>query len=238
NAFLTFDKPLFYQMWTSTFSKEDYLREVHKPRYLPNPARFFASPILEMMSRTVWWVVPLVWLPIITALYLNAHAVVGAATTNVGFIIGAAVWTLAEYILHRFVFHVEAFLPNYTWALTLHFIGHGVHHFLPMDRLRLVMPPALATIIALPLYNGVIYPVFSGLLGYSVYHTRAIFAGLLFGYIIYDLTHYYLHHGRPIGEHIREMKTYHLAHHYKEANLGFGVSSKTWDIVFGTLLRT
>mmetsp|Transcript_41765 Transcript_41765/g.90617 ORF Transcript_41765/g.90617 Transcript_41765/m.90617 type:complete len:97 (+) Transcript_41765:645-935(+) len=29
---------------------------------------------------------------------------------------------------------------------------------------------------------------------------------------------------------------YHLAHHYKNPNLGFGISSMVWDVVFGTTL--
>lgn len=32
------------------------------------------------------------------------------------------------------------------------------------------------------------------------------------------------------------MKKYHLAHHYKNFDLGFGVTSKIWDYVFNTVL--
>jgi len=31
----------------------------------------------------------------------------------------------------------------------------------------------------------------------------------------------------------RQLKKYHLAHHYKNFDLGYGVTSKFWDIVFG-----
>jgi 4-hydroxysphinganine ceramide fatty acyl 2-hydroxylase len=235
--FLSFNEPLVYQMWTSKFSKEFYLKQVHKPRYLPHPARLFASPILEALSRTAWWVIPLFWTPVIVTMCSWALPELGVATTATAFIIGTATWSLVEYILHRFIFHMETLLPERSWALTLHFLGHGIHHFLPMDRLRLVMPPAAATIIATPLYYGLSYPVVVHGLGLTDAHNFAFFAGIILGYICYDLMHYYLHHGAPIGSHIREMKTYHLAHHYKEANLGFGVSSKTWDYVFGTVLR-
>ena len=47
----------------------------------------------------------------------------------------------------------------------------------------------------------------------------------------------YLHHGTPFTEYIKKSKSYHMDHHYKNHNLGFGVSSKLWDFVFGTLLQ-
>lgn len=49
--------------------------------------------------------------------------------------------------------------------------------------------------------------------------------------------HYALHHTR-LPAYLREMKRYHLAHHYKNFELGFGVTSKIWDYVFGTVLPT
>lgn len=44
-----------------------------------------------------------------------------------------------------------------------------------------------------------------------------------------------LHHSR-LPAYVREMKKYHLAHHYKNFELGFGVTSKIWDYVFNTVL--
>ena len=46
---------------------------------------------------------------------------------------------------------------------------------------------------------------------------------------------YSLHHTR-LPAYMREMKKYHLAHHYKNFDLGFGVTSKIWDYVFNTVL--
>lgn len=34
----------------------------------------------------------------------------------------------------------------------------------------------------------------------------------------------------------RNLKKYHLAHHYGDYENGFGVTSRFWDIVFGTEL--
>ncbi len=44
-----------------------------------------------------------------------------------------------------------------------------------------------------------------------------------------------LHHTR-LPSYVRDMKKYHLAHHYKNFDLGFGVTSKIWDYVFNTVL--
>ena len=53
--------------------------------------------------------------------------------------------------------------------------------------------------------------------------------------ILYDLMHYSLHHSK-LPAYLREMKKYHLAHHYQNFELGFGVTSKLWDLAWGTEL--
>lgn len=53
--------------------------------------------------------------------------------------------------------------------------------------------------------------------------------------ILADCTPFRLHHTK-LPAYIREMKKYHLAHHYKNFELGFGVTSKIWDYVFNTVL--
>lgn len=89
-------------------------------------------------------------------------------------------------------------------------------------RLRLVMPPALAVVLATPL-NKLAHTLFAEPAAY------AVMAGALFGYVLYDLTHYYLHHAKVFKVHFQEMKTYHLAHHYKNFEGGYGITSKIWD---------
>jgi 4-hydroxysphinganine ceramide fatty acyl 2-hydroxylase len=62
------------------------------------------------------------------------------------FFIGVFSFTLVEYILHRFVFHSERWLPNNRIVRYLHYTLHGIHHMLPNDPDRLVYPPVLFTI--------------------------------------------------------------------------------------------
>ena len=63
-----------------------------------------------------------------------------------------------------------------------------------------------------------------------------VVAGGMFGYICYDMTHYYVHHAKVISFHFTDMKKYHLAHHYKDFEAGYGITSKFWDYVFKTVL--
>ncbi|TPX54785.1 hypothetical protein PhCBS80983_g05764 [Powellomyces hirtus] len=227
--FIDLAKPMLKQMVYSTWSKEYYLEQVHIPRHMTDSAPIFGHPALEMLTKTPWWVIPLVWVPLWSlALYASMHKI-GVGLTLQLLPLGVIFWSFLEYTLHRFVFHVEEILPDNRFALSLHFLLHGIHHYLPMDRMRLVMPPALSIIIATCLWN-----FFSMILPeYLVY---GLATGVIPGYVGYDLTHYYLHHGRPFAAHLREMKTYHLDHHYKDANLGYGITSKLWDRLFGTVL--
>lgn len=58
----------------------------------------------------------------------------------------------------------------------------------------------------------------------------AVFCGGHMGYIMYDVTHYSLHHIK-LPEFMKEIKKNHLDHHYKNYDLGYGVTSKFWDYV-------
>ena len=64
---------------------------------------------------------------------------------------------------------------------------------------------------------------------------NGIIAGSFSMYVVYDTMHYALHHTK-LPSYLREMKRYHIEHHYKNYDLGFGVTSKIWDYVFRTVL--
>ena len=63
--------------------------------------------------------------------------------------------------------------------------------------------------------------------------------GFVIGYLMYDLTHYFIHHSNPPdGSYFKFMKTYHMQHHFKRGTEGFGISNKIWDKVFDTEIKT
>ena len=131
------------------------------------------------------------------------------------------------------VFHIRQFfmLPNYHYLVTAFgepasslcscytvvCFNLWVYSYFPryhFDTMQLVFPPVPAGIIVLILYLPIAH-----LLPLSV--GRALLAGGLLGYIGYDLTHYYLHHGSPTpGSYFASLKTYHVAHHYINYNQG------------------
>jgi 4-hydroxysphinganine ceramide fatty acyl 2-hydroxylase len=84
-------------------------------------------------------------------------------------------------------------LPDNRVGITLHFLLHGIHHYLPMDKYRLVMPPTLFVLLAAPFWK-LAHTVFF----YNWYAAVAVYSGGVFGYICYDLTHYFLHHRRLV----------------------------------------
>jgi len=145
-------------------------------------------------------------------------------------IIGCIVWTITEYFLHRFIFHMDEYVPNFFLARLLHFTVHGIHHTIPMDGERLVFPPVLSAVIALFFYP-LITNLFMGNAGAIVYGSGVL------AYVAYDCMHYFLHHGQLKYEYLRTMRNYHNRHHYDNPKKAYGVSSKYWDNKFGTLLQ-
>lgn len=230
--FLDVTKPLWPQMWNATYTKEYYLRQVHVARHIKDGS---AAPIfgnfLEPLTKTKWYVIPMIWGPVITYMFYCCLSEWSTQAFAVFFTAGLFLWTFLEYLFHCYLFHMEDALPDHPIALAIHFLAHGIHHFLPMDHDRLVMPPTLFAILASP----VVY-FFNCIFPWSV--VGGIGGGAIFAYVCYDLGHYYSHHGIPISAYLKEMKTYHLNHHYKNYNEGFGVTTKFWDKVFKTELKT
>mmetsp|Transcript_13998 Transcript_13998/g.23299 ORF Transcript_13998/g.23299 Transcript_13998/m.23299 type:complete len:284 (-) Transcript_13998:480-1331(-) len=227
--FLTLDEPIFTQFFTKNFSKELYMEQVHIPRQINYSARFFENEICEALTKTYWWTTPAVWFPVSAIMfYLSSLPTMEKALV---WMAGLGLWTAFEYVFHRFVFHCEEILPDNRYFLMLHFFTHAVHHYFPFDPLRLAMPPALLTILAVPTWS--LFSIFI-----STAANLPLFSGIFVGFTLYDMMHFYLHHGaeKSSFSHIRAMRTYHAIHHYKEPERGYGVTTKFWDRVFGTLI--
>ncbi len=202
-----------------------------------NPARrtdvlrasppMFDSRLLDALSRVHPAVPVLIFTPAIVAMTawgLSSQSV----PVMVGlFVAGYALWTLFEYWLHRIVFHFE---PEDGLGARMHWIIHGVHHDHPNDPLRLVMPPAVSVPLGAVVF-GLLYLIF----GES--YAPGLGAGFFAGYLVYDMTHYYLHHFRPRGRLGRMLRERHMRHHFQDETRGFGISAPYWDEVFGTSSR-
>lgn len=217
------NKPLVFQVG---HLGEDYQEWVHQPIVTKHTPRFFESDFCEFFTRTVWWIIPLVWLPVVAwNQVLSVQRGISPTQAAAIMLFGVFVWTLMEYSLHRFLFHIKT--SSY-WGNTLHYLLHGCHHKHPMDGYRLVFPPAATALLAAPFWLLVRL-----LIPYKA--VPSAFGGGLLGYVLYDVTHYYLHHGNAINEVTRKLKKYHLNHHFKAQTNSYGITSALWDWVFGTL---
>jgi len=219
---------------------KDYSKWVHTP--VDRWVRLFTNDLIEILSKSPWYLVPICWTPILIYNLFVSHALLSANPkikfadiefqmqgwmVSILFLLGMLTWPFIEYVLHRFVFHLEPSSGN-TFLIKLHFSMHGLHHKAPFDPYHLVFPPAPAAIIAMVVwgtYSLILPPLF----------INGWFAGTALGYIFYDLTHYYLHHGHPHPEsYFGRLKKWHIRHHYIDSNNGFGVSSNFLDFPFGT----
>jgi sterol desaturase/sphingolipid hydroxylase (fatty acid hydroxylase superfamily) len=187
--------------------------------------RMFETPLIERFSR-VHPAAPFVF-------YLPILAWVGYVTFSLGatvlpfvalLLAGALLWTLTEYVLHRWVFHYVGPRP---WQRRLHFVIHGVHHDFPQDATRLVMP------LGASIPMGVaFYALFRLALGPVLGHP--LFIGFALGYLAYDGLHFAVHHFRMSSRAGKWLKRYHMIHHHTGVDARYGVSSPLWDYVFGT----
>ena len=187
----------------------------------------FQSQWFELVFAKAHPIIPGVfWGPIMAlSLYGAARAEVGFVLSAVGFGLGFLAWTLLEYLLHRYVFHL---LPDASYEMKVRqFMVHGYHHEFPNDRMRLVAP----LLLSIPI-GAVVAVVYYALLGPRF--ALPAYAGTVAGYLAYDWIHYYTHHFRPTTRLGRFLRRYHMEHHYKDSESHFGISSPLWDWVFGT----
>jgi dihydroceramide fatty acyl 2-hydroxylase len=185
----------------------------------------FENALLNRLSRVHPAVPVVIFLPAIAVLlgFAIDRGVSGLGIVGL-FVGGYFFWTLSEYWIHRVIFHFE---PEDGIGARLHWIIHGVHHDHPNDPLRLVMPPSVSIPLASLFCLG-----FYAVLGSP--HWYAFGAGFLAGYLLYDMTHYFLHHHKPksrMGKRLREL---HMRHHFQDDTTGFGISAPYWDAFFRT----
>jgi len=193
-------------------------------------ATIFKNPFLEKLTKTTPRSNIIVYgIAIAIMIYIAIYLIGLTVIQVVGlFVFGVLFWTLAEYLLHRFLFH---WITEAKWSQRFHFIMHGSHHNFPRDEERLLMPPVPGLIIGAMLF-AVFYCIF-WLLGISQL-TFGFFPGFFSGYLMYSFVHRATHINRP-PKRFKHIWHHHSLHHYKYPDKAFGVSSPFWDKVFGTM---
>ena len=62
----------------------------------------------QFLTRTVWWAIPVIWLPVV-CWAISKSIQMGVWLPHIAFLVvcGIFLWTLIEYSLHRFLFHID-----------------------------------------------------------------------------------------------------------------------------------
>lgn len=201
--------------------------------YNKGQARLFKNQYLEYLTKTHPLVIWGMYIPVLSfMLYVSASTFFFTVLqTALIFFTGMFFWSLFEYIIHRYVFH---FFAERESAKKVVYLIHGNHHQYPRDKERLFMPPVPSLLLASTVF-GLMYLTgyFFGISGYVF----AFFPGFIFGYLIYGTMHYAIHACNPPFKWMRALWRNHHLHHYKDEELGFGVSSTLWDHIFGTMFN-
>jgi sterol desaturase/sphingolipid hydroxylase (fatty acid hydroxylase superfamily) len=189
-------------------------------------AQLFRNAYLEMLTKTHPLVIWGIYLPVIGYMIYHSSAVLDFSVVYILFIFltGMFFWTFFEYLMHRFAFHWVAGSER---ARKFVYIMHGNHHEYPRDKERLFMPPVPSIILA-----SVIFTLQYLILGKTAF---MFFPGFILGYLMYGSMHYAIHAWNPPFKWLKPLWRNHHLHHYKNDDMGFGVSTTLWDRVFGTM---
>ncbi len=193
---------------------------------MPGAGRIFKNPFLEALTKThIAIPLGLFWSAgIITLWYSIAKLGVSWTSALLFFFLGAIFFTLIEYLMHRYLYHIPADTEK---KRKFQYTIHGVHHDHPRDKSRLALPPILSIVLALLFIS--LYRLIMGDVGY------AFGGGFLFGYSTYLAAHYAIHMYKPPKNFLSIIWKHHNLHHFVGDDGAFGVSSPFWDYVFGTM---
>lgn len=190
----------------------------------PRPRiRLFRNDLLERLTLVSPPAFALTWAAFLAlALFASWGATTLAASIFL-LLLGMLIWTLFEYALHRFVFHLKLTSALGRWVI---FLTHGNHHAVPDDRHRNMMPPLVSVTI-----SAAIWAVFWMLFGPS---GSVLYLGFGIGYVLYDITHYACHQLPMRSPLMRRLRRHHIRHHHAKREGNFAITAIFWDRLFGT----
>jgi sterol desaturase/sphingolipid hydroxylase (fatty acid hydroxylase superfamily) len=144
--------------------------------------------------------------------------------------VGVVIWTMLEYGLHRYVFHIQLPLRN---PRLREFVNgsHLSHHASPRDRDKVLVRPTYGLVVSAVLF-GLLYRLTG-----SVVSGAGIIAGVWAGFLYYEAVHYRVHFSQSGSGFVARQRRTHFHHHFTNNRQCFGVTSPLWDYVFGTNLR-
>ncbi len=180
---------------------------------------------LEGLTRSSILTVDIMYAIIIVALtsvyiFVLDHTV---ARMLIYFVSAFFSWTLAEYLMHRFLYHD---IKDANYNNGIHYLFHGIHHEFPNDDGRIVLPPVPSILIA-SIFFGIFYLIFRD-------DAFAFAPGFILGYLVYINIHWMVHK-YPSPNRFNFWWRHHNIHHFQQHDKAFGVSTPIWDYVFRTM---
>ena len=139
----------------------------------------------------------------------------GPLSALLAFGLGLFAFSFIEYFFHRWMFHTR--VPLFEQ-------GHRTHHEQPLgyDSLPFFLPAVV--LLALAGVFALIMPT-----GFAL----MLAAAITFGYVIYGLSHFIIHHVRFKQPLLRRWAGSHHVHHYHPGT-NFGLTTPLWDVLLGT----
>jgi len=186
----------------------------------------FQNPVIEKLSRT-HIAIPIAMFCLVSIgllIYGSSNTALRWYELVLLFVAGLLTFTLVEYLVHRYLFHMET---DTELKEKIQYSFHGVHHEFPKDRDRLAMPPLVSAMLCL-----VLFFTFRWVLGDYAY---GFLPGFVLGYAAYLFVHFAVHAFQPPRNFLKVLWVNHGIHHYKNNERAFGVSSPLWDFIFRTL---
>ena len=214
---------------------EQYLKfkkgEIRMPAHLKPrkelSGKLYESAFMERITRTPIWVPQIMWLTMSIVFFWIAATKTDILNYQILLlgVAGFVTWTLIEYFVHRFLYHTES---NSDVLYDIQYKGHGFHHLYPKDPERLAMPPVPGLILS-SIFLGLFYLLMGT-------YAFAFFPGFMLGYNCYITMHYFQHVVKsPRYKPWKKLWVHHKAHHYSNPYAAYGVSTRLWDYVFGTM---
>ena len=160
-----------------------------------------------LMRKIGYFAEFLVFPPFVMALAILAYdesEPFRATTWTLSFAAGVFLWTLLEYLLHRYVFHHAPIISEI----------HERHHHDPLALIGVLFP--LWLLLGIAIAAGI---------------TAGVTCGYLWNVLVhYASHHWYPRH----GSYLYRVRLRHARHHYSHDQGNFGVTVEFWDRLFRT----
>jgi sterol desaturase/sphingolipid hydroxylase (fatty acid hydroxylase superfamily) len=144
----------------------------------------------------------------------------------ISFILGVISWTLAEYLLHRFMGHeLNGFFKKFIFRKE-HLKHHYKKHYFARTIDKVLTCIGIGPVVFILAYAFI-----------SIELSLVFTTSFLGMYFVYELIHRRIHTHEPKHFYARFMRAHHFYHHHIDPSMNHGVTVAFWDRVFGTFVK-